>query len=198
MTIFLRLLAEPDKGAALLDLCSRHRAEGSAGHPLIFEVAPEAFDAVPGKPFAYWVSEAVRETFRRLRPFEGDGRTVRVGLQTGDDFRFVRAWWEVSGQWSVVSGQRWFPFAKGGAYSPFYADVYLMVNWADGGYELNTFSGSVIRNPDFYLRPGLTWPLRAHRFSPQAMPAGCIFSVRGYCAFPKVAEETKTLAIFNS
>jgi len=76
--------------------------------------------------------------------------------------------------------------------------VYLVVNWAKDGAEMDAFSGSVIRNPDFYFRPGLTWPLRSHRFAPQAMPAGCIFSVRGYCAFPEKGEEAKTLAIFNS
>ena len=214
MTTFLRLLAESDKAAALLEVCARQRAGVSGqwsvnsgqkgGDPRIFEVAPSAFDTVPGKPFAYWVSEAVRETFRRLPAFEGEGRTVRVGLQTGDDFRFVCAWWETGGTRALFAdGQdgptsKWFPFAKGGAYSPLYADVYLMVNWARDGLELDSFTGSVIRNPDFYHRPGLTWPLRAYRFAPQALPEGCIFSVRGYCAFPEDGQEAKTLGIFNS
>src|SRR5690606_21766281 len=35
-------------------------------------------------------------------------------------------------------------------------------------------------------------------FAPQAMPAKCIFSVRGYCAFPEIDKEAMTLAIFNS
>jgi hypothetical protein len=202
MSVYLRLLQEEDKAMALSQVTARLR--GGDPDARLFEVAPEAFDAVPGKPFAYWVSEAVRQTFTRLPAFEGEGRTVKQGLATADDFRFVRAWWE-AGSAGVAPARdqngdppKWFPFAKGGAYSPFYADVYLVVNWARGGYELTTFSGSVIRNPDFYLRPGLTWPLRAHCFAPQVMPAQCVFSVRGYCAFPENSEEEKTLAIFNS
>jgi hypothetical protein len=193
MSQFLRLLSEADKGAALLTVCSRQRR----GEPesRAFEVEPEAFDAVPGKPFAYWVSDAVRETFAKLPPFESEGRTVKVGLQTSDDFRFVRCWWEVG---THRIAEKWFPFAKGGAYSPFYADVYLVVNWAGNGDEMTAFPGSVIRNSDYYFRPGLTWPLRAHRFAPQALPKACIFSVRGYCAFPEDGQEAKTLAIFNS
>jgi hypothetical protein len=192
MSVYLRLLQEKDKAAALSQVAARVR--GGEGDTRMFDVAPDAFDPVPGKPFAYWVSDAVRQTFQRLPAFEGEGRTVKQGLATADDFRFVRGWWEVGGD----AAGRWFPFAKGGAYSPFYADIYLVVNWAGGGKELDAFAGSVIRNPDFYFRPGLTWPLRARRFAPQALPVSCIFSVRGYCAFPNAGDELETLAVFNS
>jgi len=95
----------------------------------IFEVEPEAFDAVPGKPFAYWVSEEVRQTFERLPAFECEGRTARQGLATAEDFRFVRTWWE-------EPGDGWHGFAKGGSFSPFYADVYLMAYWNTDGSEI--------------------------------------------------------------
>ncbi|HBP5527125.1 TPA: type II restriction endonuclease subunit M [Pseudomonas aeruginosa] len=193
MTIFLRLLAESEKATALAECCAWVRQGEDENR--CFEVAPDEFDSVPGKPFAYWVSSPVRETFRRLPPFEGNGRTVRVGLQTSDDFRFVRNWWEIGGEQARES---WLPFAKGGSHSPFYTDVHLVVNWKGNGGELESFSSSVIRNAEYYFRPGITWPLRARSFAPQAMPAGSIFSVRGYSAFPEEGEEIKTLAIFNS
>jgi hypothetical protein len=116
-------------------------------------------------------------------------------LQTSDDFRFVRDWWEIA---TEETAPKWAPFAKGGGYSPFYADTHLTINWGKSGEELTAFPLCVIRNPDFYFRPGLTWPLRARRFSPQAMPAGSVFSVRGYSAFPAEGEELATLALFNS
>lgn len=190
MTVFLRLLEAEDKASALSTACVKLRG-GKYSDLQIFAVAPNSFDSVPGKPFAYWVSGAIRETFTRLPSFEGAERKVRVGLQTSDDFRFVRLWWE-------TAGPAWFPFAKGGNYSPFYADIYLTVNWRNEGRDLEAFSGSVIRNSGFYFLPGLTWPLRARRFAPQAMPAGCIFSVRGYSAFTARGNESETLALFNS
>lgn len=193
MSHFLRLLSEEDKSVALLTACQALRQGGVDYRN--FEIAPESFDAVPGKPFAYWVSDGIREIFKRLPRFEGDGRTVRVGLQTSDDFRFLRDWWEVD---CDEITQKWRPFAKGGAFSPFYADVHLSINWMDDGAELIAFPLCVIRNPDYYFRPGITWPLRAHRFSPQLMPAGCVFSVRGYSAFPAEGCELATLALFSS
>jgi hypothetical protein len=183
MTQFLRLLADDDdKAAALHAVCTRLR-RGEAD-PRLFAVAPDAFAAVPGKPFAYWVSDAVRQTFQRLPRFESEGRTVKQGLATADDFRFVRAWWEVAAD---ALGNKWFPFAKGGAYSPFYADVYLVVNCVQEGAEICHFVdpktgklNSRPQNTDFYFRPGLTYTSYTNLgFAPRIMPKGTVFSVAG-------------------
>ncbi|MDK2797888.1 MAG: hypothetical protein PWQ19_1438 [Tepidiphilus sp.] len=186
MSIFLRLLTENDKAEALHTICARLR-QGEA-EARVFDVEPEAFDAVPGKPFAYWVSDAVRQTFQRLPPFESEGRTVKQGLATADDFRFVRAWWEVG---PGATAGKWFPFAKGGAYSPFYADVHLVVNWARDGGEikagicqrypyLNGNPDYVAKNTEYYFRPGLTYTSYTNLgFAPRVLPQGCIFSVAG-------------------
>ena len=102
MTIFLRLLADKDKQKAL---ASAIRTGGEN----VFEVDPASFFQVPGAPFAYWVSEAVRQTFKRFPAFDGGERTVKQGLASADDFRFVRVWWEIQ-----ADNQRWYGFAKGG------------------------------------------------------------------------------------
>lgn len=193
MTTFLRLLADKDKACNLLASCTALRAGEYDAR--VFQVAPESFRAVPGAPFAYWVSEAVRQVFKRLPAFECDERTARQGLATAEDFRFVRTWWE-------EPGNGWHGFAKGGTFSPFYADVYLAVNWRSEGQSLTAFSGSVIRNPTHYFRPGLTWPRRTQGgLSLRAMPAGCIFADKGPAAF--VADDAPDallalLALVNS
>jgi hypothetical protein len=198
MTHFLRLLREDDKGTALLALCSSLRSGNENSRH--FAVDPGSFEEVPGAPFAYWVSDRVRETFQRLPAFESGDRVVKQGLATADDFRFVRSWWEVT-----VDRTTWFPFAKGGAYSPFYADVYLAVNWGDDGAEIRGFEDphtgrpySRPQNCEYYFRPGLTWPLRGKRFSAWTVPTGCIFSIAGKMGFAPVAELPCWLGLFNS
>jgi len=182
MTTFLRLLADKDKQNAL---ASAIRSGGDS----VFEVDPTSFCQVPGAPFAYWVSEPVREVFRRLPAFENSERSARQGLATADDFRFVWDWWE-------VLSNRWFSLAKGGAYSPYYADVHLVVNWSSDGDELATFAGSVVRNPDYYFRPGLTWPRRTSSgISLRALPANCIFADKGPVAFVANDEPEELLAL---
>ena len=204
MSQFLRLLSETDKGQALLDACKRLR-QGEV-EPRYFNVESQSFDAVPGKPFAYWVSEAVRGVFRKLPSFEHPERTARQGLATAEDFRFVRCWWE-------ANSKQWFGFAKGGVFSPFYADVYLLANWADDGAEvkagicqrypyLNGNAEFVAKNPQFYLRPGLTWPRRTSSgISLRVMPADCIFADKGPAAFvanDNPEELLALLAVANS
>ena len=92
--IFLRLLRDEDKAQALAEAIAALR-EGRRLESMVYPVRPVSFRQVPGSPFAYWVSERIRRLFTELPAFEGDGRTVRQGLATADDFRFVRAWWEV-------------------------------------------------------------------------------------------------------
>jgi hypothetical protein len=194
MTMFLRLLTEKDKGRNLLASCTSLRTDSN--DPRIFQVAPDSFRAVPGAPFAYWVSEAVRQTFQRLPAVENGNRNARQGSATADDFRFVRGWWE-------VNGGGWYGFAKGGAYSPFYSDIYLVGNWASNGAQIRNFfdpqTGKLNSRPqniEFYLRPGLTWPLRTQGgLSVRAMPKNCIFGHKGPAAFVGDDEHCELLAL---
>ena len=186
MTTFLRLLAEGDKAEALSRACARVRA--GEPDPCRFEVAPESFDAVPGKPFAYWVSEALRAMFQRLPAFEQAGRTARRGPSTCDDFRYLRLWFETPFLKQHGSGL-WRHFSKGGAYSRFYADIYLEVDWEPQRATFLGFfgrPGRPIEKPesvDCFFRPGLTWPLRTNGLSFRVMPAGCIFGHKGPAIF---------------
>ncbi len=202
MSLFLRLLGSENKEIALKKSCTYFRRGDS--DPFRFEVPSDSFSSIPGKPFAYWVSSAVRDTFRKFPRFESDGRVVKQGLATADDFRFVRAWWEVE-----ANHENWPGFAKGGAFSPFYADIHLVVNWSKEGEEIKNNlneSGGVRSNvwmlkdtaANFFRKPGLTWPSRAKRFAPQALPMNCLFSQRGYLAYFPEGDQDVALGIFNS
>ena len=200
MTLFIRAVATEDKGAAI-------KRAISGDSPDKFTPELDQFKELPGTPFAYWIGEGVRRAFNSFPVVEGDGRAVRVGMGTADDFRFIRAHWEVVPE---TRKTKWVPYAKGGELSPFYASLHLVVNWDQEGEELKAWVVSNPRDPrtmhwsrriasaEFYLRPGMTWPLRASRFAPQPLPSGCIFSVRGYSVFLPEPLLLPALSIFNS
>lgn len=188
-TVFLRALEASDKADALR--IAIREPVTSLGRQR-FEVDAYRFAAVPRSPFAYWVSDAVRQVFKNLPAFEAEGRTTKQGLATADDFRFIRGWWAVPPR---DLGKRWVSFAKGGQFSPFYSDIHLVVNWEKSGREIkNNLNerGTVRSNvwmlrdtaSNYFLRPGLTWPIK-NRFSlkPWPLPAGCIFAHVGSSAF---------------
>ena len=217
-TLFLRLLAADDKDTALKREIATLRGDqplATTSHtPLTFSVNPQSFRQVPGSPFAYWVSEKIRRLFVEFPPFESEGRTVKQGLATADDFRFVRLWWEVSadslcppdahpekrdGAYCVLGNYQWFPFAKGGEYSPYYADLHLVVNWQTDGKEIRGFERAFIRNENLYFCPGLTWTLRTQLgFCMRVLPSGSTFGHKGPAAFISRQELLDYLSLANS
>jgi hypothetical protein len=202
-TVFLRALEADDKADALritirepLTSLGRQR----------FEIDAYNFAAVPRSPFAYWVSDAIRQVFKNLPAFEAEERSTKQGLATADDFRFVRGWWAVPPR---GLGERWVSFAKGGQFSPFYADVHLVVNWEKSGIEIknNLNERGTIRSnvwmlrdtaSNYFLRPGLTWPLRTQGgLSVRSMPGGCIFGHKGPTAFIESDDGKGLLALLG-
>lgn len=181
--LFLRLTNESDKARALA------AAIDDATHLLRFNVDAKSFESVPGAPFAYWVSSSVLALFKSHSPLEAKAFATS-GTGTLSDERFLRIWFESN---LTKLNSKWFPYAKGGSYSPHYADCHLTVNWARDGEEMKAwvihrYGGGHwarnIRSTEHYFRPGLTWPRRtSSNLGLRAMPAGCIFADKGPAAF---------------
>lgn len=196
-TVFIRAIeAGLDEKAAVL------REAVQAGAQSRFDADVSTFSQVPRSPFAYWASDAIRGCFANHPRFELENRSAKVGLQTSDDFRFVRLTHEVPANSQVM---RWFPFAKGGSFSPFYADVILLMYWHDDGAMAKAWAGSlyngshwsrILKNVDLFFRPGLTWPRRTQGgLSFRIMPRGCIFADKGPAAFVNNDAADRLLAL---
>ena len=166
---------------------------------------------VPGMPYAFWATDSLRALYRQLPPLDVEQKDVvvsgrpttkiadvRVGLQTSDDPRFLRYWWEVPRD-SVGQGKRWVPFVKGGKQVRFYTRVDLVVNWESDGAEIRDSGRAVIRNPSYYFRPGVTWPpasWRMRRFG--SFSNEHIFGHKGCCIFPTSMKPQPLLGLLNS
>jgi hypothetical protein len=203
-TIFLRLLKEENKGEALREAIAGGRNDARGA---VHRLSQDTLRMIPGAPFAYWVSTGMRRKFSELPSLESEDRNATKGLATTDDFRFARLWYEVP----VSLFQKWFLFAKGGGFSPYYFDIHLVLNWRSNGAELKAYLDDKIGAPrqwsrwinaiPFYFRPGLTWPNRTDGLSFRVMPTGCVFAHKGPALFCK-ANSPETLfylaAILNS
>ena len=181
---FIRLLKETNQPSGLAAAIGADR-RGDAD-PRVFRVAIDELDNIPRSPIAYWVCPAIRDLFADHPSIEGAAGDVRQGLATGDDFRFVRAFWEVDPSRIALNrdetrtGRRWAPFAKGGEYSPFWADIHLVIDYCNDGEEMRDYHGSVIRSPQYYFLPGLTWPpLTISGFGIRVLPTGVVFGHKG-------------------
>jgi hypothetical protein len=182
--IAIQALADADKANTILESI-RDPDQSST-----FSCNPSDFLKIDGSPFCYSISQGIRSAFRKFPVFECESRTAKVGLQSSDDFRFLRLAWECDHAEKLV---RWFPFAKGGPFSPYYSDINLIVLWHHDGKELKAWTESLpgcahwsrqIRNEDRYLISGLTWPIKNRfTFKPWPLPPGCVFANIGASAF---------------
>ncbi len=198
-TIFLRLLAPDDKAPALAGAIAALR-DGEHS-PLAYAADPASFRQIPRSPFAYWVSEHIRQIFTRFPQLEGTVAEVRGGSHTSEDFRRLRLWYEVPAH--LLGYQiRWAPLNKGGSYSPFYYDVHLLADWEESRRTYRDFygrPGREIERPEaleYYFRPGLTYPRRTTSgLSMRVMPAGCIFADKGPAVFVSQDDEPSLLSL---
>jgi hypothetical protein len=200
--VFFRLLSTDDKAHGLGDAIGCCPNQPAA--ETMYLVNCNSLRDIPGSPFAYWIDKQLRSLFSRFPRFESAERQARRGASTGDDTRRVRCWWEVRPD-AIGRSRRWVPFAKGGAYSPFYADIHLLVGWDELRRTFEGFygrTGRMIERPealDFFFRSGLTWPRRSTSgFGIRVLPAGCVIADKGPAVFVKDGSELAILGMLFS
>jgi len=170
--------------------------------PYIHLLNQSEFKKIPGYPFVYWISDRIRELFRKYKPLMKYSDIV-VGLQTGENDRFLRFWWEVRQEDISLDyrtdRKKWVPYAKGGPYNKWYGNLWWAINWEDSGKELKDFSGSVIRNESYYFREGLTFPqTTSSSLSIRYNPENIIFDVVSSSIFTDSGSPKNLLGIINS
>jgi hypothetical protein len=174
----IRLLREPDRERALGDAISRLRSVPDDPAKYVYRTTLAALAKLPTETLAYWAPPAVLNAYATLPPLEPAYGVVRVGLQTGDDERFLRYWWEVPDA-TIGQGKRWVPFAKGGDTSPYYESLLRVVDWSDDGTAIVASAGAFLRNRPYYFRAGLTYPNTCAQFHARLLETGAIFSHKG-------------------
>ena len=118
-----------------------------------YEQSTNNFSKIPGSPVAYWVSENLFYDYD-ISSQLGSLFPVKKGMTTADNNRFLRFWYEVEQKKIAI---KWFRTHKGGEFRRWYGNDENVVNWENNGIELKSFSGSVIRNEDYYFKRCITW-----------------------------------------
>ena len=158
------------------------------------------FKKILGMPIAYWASKNVIKDFLNGKLIN-EIADAKVGLQTGDNDKFLRYWFEVdfrkinfnakSNEDAYKSKKKWFPTTKGGSFRKWYGNNDYVVNWENNGYEIKHYvdeKGKLRSRPqnlNYYFKKGMTWSTISSgqvsfRFHDQA-----IFETKGSVLFPK-------------
>ncbi|MCT4619850.1 MAG: BREX-1 system adenine-specific DNA-methyltransferase PglX [Marinisporobacter sp.] len=169
-----------------------------------YKCAIKNFKKIPGTPIAYWANDAMMEVFKNSIPLKKIA-AARVGLQTSDNKRFVRRWYEVDinhigfdfkdRESAKNSRLKWFPYNKGGDFRKWYGNHFYVVNWENDGEEVRAYNRKLnasrssnigIANTYYYFKKGITWSfVSSAKFGVRMAEEGFIFDTAGSCIFPK-------------
>ncbi len=197
--------------------CVRYFETDNQGIPKVFPPLNERltvassnnFTNIPGSPICYWIGEEWISIFRKGIPLRELG-DPRQGMATSDNNKFLRLWWEIetkkfkrnsrSKNESISSNQKWYPYNKGGKFRKWYGNCEFVVNWERDGLEIKNYSGSVIRNENYYFKTCISWSkISTKNLAMRFYPNGFLFDVAGCSIFSKDSDNLiKLLGFSNS
>lgn len=193
-SVFVKLddLNENKRKNKLFKIYKKYVNKKEFSHKRLYLVNQDKLKLINGFPFIYWISDSFREKFKE-KPLE-EILDVKVGLQTGNNYRFLRFWWEVNN--NKVSKnysqdeKKWVPYQKGGDYNKWYGNNWLVVNWKNDGYEIKNLYDdngrlrSRPQNEEYYFKEGITYTLASTKgISMRYLSSNNIFDVGGSCIF---------------
>lgn len=132
----------------------------SGGIQRIYRRELSEFGIVPGAPMSYWVPYRLRTLYdsnqiigeKRTKQGQSGIGTVRQGIATGNDDRFVRRFWSAPNQ------EEWIPFPKGGVDTWLTPRVTKSLLWNNNGKEVRRQSGgNGTPNEHLYFNKGITY-----------------------------------------
>ena len=158
-----------------------------------YESDENNFTKIPGMPIAYWVSAKVYTIFKNSRCL-GNIVPTKKGLDTGDNGKFLRYWYEVDNnkfgiRYSSKSTfekdiQKWAPHDKGGDFRRWYGNNEWVINWENNGYELRN-SKANLRSEKYYFKNAITWgSLSSGKINFRYSDYGAISNTAGSSVYP--------------
>jgi len=173
-----------------------------------YESAKKNFERIDGNPIAFMASERLLQIFETAKPLKQIAEP-KVGLQTAKNDIFLRLWFECdftkigfgyTNLDDTKNGKhKWLPYNKGGAFRRWYGNRNYVIDWEYDGDRVRVYPGAVIRNPQFYLKPCITWSdITSASFSGRYCEGGFLFDVKGSSGFPEVKNLYYVLGFLNS
>lgn len=163
--------------------------------------------SIEGWPFIYWISDGFREKFKKNTV--GKIADVRAGIQTSNNNRFLRLWWEVEKDDIIFNKtergeKRWAIYSKGGPYNKWYGNLWCIVDWKEDGNYLQRYlhsAGQDLHAQEYYFRKGITYSASGSKgISFRDFPDYALFDIGGSSIFlsKSITSNSYLMGLLNS
>lgn len=161
-----------------------HKDGNEDGNRIYYpNVEQKNFEKIPGCPIGYWVSENVISMFDKNSSFSNIFE-VKTGLTSGDTEKHKRKWYELSFNKLILNSTstkdfyvyKWFPQTSGEK-RKWYGNCSEFINWENDGKEIRKEKSAAIRNYNYYLKEGISWPdISSQGLCARYYPTGYLFT----------------------
>ena len=145
-----------------------------------FYVKQNRFNAIPGSPIAYWVSEQFVDNFSKGISIDSISDHTGSQNKTADNEKYMRLWWEVDYN-TIGPNNKWVRCAKGGESRQYYGNILHIVDWSDGArsfYKNNKTSN--LLDERYWFKEGITYTKVSSKGSSfRYLPLNCVFETGG-------------------
>ncbi len=149
------------------------------GQKLCYLCKQDRFKAIKNSPFCYTFSDDIISIINKTNI--ALHFNPATGLQTGNNVKFIRTWYETSLQ---DFNNKWFPLVNGGEFRKWYGNFNDLIFWYNDGVDIKNCKSSVLRNQQYYKKAGISWNRIASRgITLRAFPTGCFFDQAGDSMF---------------
>lgn len=167
----------------------------------------EKLKIIESWPFIYWISDGFREKFKKNTV--GKIADVRAGIQTSNNNRFLRLWWEVEKDDIIFNKKergekRWAIYSKGGPYNKWYGNLWCIVDWKEDGNYLQRYlhsAGQDLHAQEYYFRKGITYSASGSKgISFRDFPDYALFDIGGSSIFlsKSITSNSYLMGLLNS
>ena len=167
-----------------------------------YKAKPDDFKKIPGTPIAYWVGNHIRDSFISMKSAREVGNP-RVGMQTANNSKYLRLWWEIDFneylESQVIQKPKWIIYLKGGGFRRWYGNLdYLLRYNGDPNFILMQPNATIL--PLSKLdEPKCTWTdLTSSLFNCRIAPGRSFHDISGHCFYPKLEDQNFILGVSNS
>ncbi|WP_437310922.1 BREX-6 system adenine-specific DNA-methyltransferase PglX [Sorangium sp. So ce388] len=158
------------------------------------EFNPKSLEVIQGEPVVYWWTKELLARYAKS-PKLGSTIATRVGLQTGDNTRFLRKPWELPKsespqQFGLQEGEpvvhrRWHGYVKGSAGRLWFEPLSELISWTLNGAEYPWHPGARFgRGADSYFLQGVAFSTIGSEFGAREYLYPSIFADTGASIFP--------------
>ncbi len=163
----------------------------------LFIVAKADIFQIPHYRILYQLPLKLYKLFSQKSLLKDNLLEAKQGLKPMDDFRFVKAWVEVTPR-KIGSKLKWRRFAKGGGYSIFLMNLPSVVNYGSEGAEMQEVNimrhgqaAQARQGSSYYYRQGGTYSIRTKKdFGISVLPQGFVIGGKGVIVAPFSNEDT--------